>query len=103
MKISTEMINGLQQIKPLESTTRAQKSDAAGLSDFSKGLTQALDSLAATQAQADSAIAGASVGQTSDLQQVVLAVEKANMAIQMSVQVRNKVVDAYQEIMRMQV
>ena len=42
-------------------------------------------------------------GQNTDIQQVVLAVEKANMALQTSVQVKNKVVDAYTEIMHMQV
>lgn len=42
-------------------------------------------------------------GQVQDLHQVMIAAEKAGIAFQMTVQIRNKVVEAYQEIMRMQV
>ncbi|MFA6849062.1 MAG: flagellar hook-basal body complex protein FliE [Selenomonadaceae bacterium] len=42
-------------------------------------------------------------GQISDVSQVVLAAEKADIALQLTLQVRNKAIDAYQEIMRMQV
>lgn len=42
-------------------------------------------------------------GQVDDISQVVLASEKANIALQLTMQVRNKAVEAYQEIMRMQV
>ncbi|MER3472489.1 MAG: flagellar hook-basal body complex protein FliE [Armatimonadota bacterium] len=43
------------------------------------------------------------VGETDDLVQVVTAAEEASITLQMAVQVRNKVIEAYQEIMRMQV
>ncbi len=42
-------------------------------------------------------------GETDDLVKVVTAAEEASVALQLAVQVRNKVVEAYQEIMRMQV
>jgi flagellar hook-basal body complex protein FliE len=42
------------------------------------------------------------VGEVSDLHQVMIAMEKSSLALQMTMQVRNKIVDAYQEIMRMQ-
>ena len=42
-------------------------------------------------------------GKIEDLHQVILAGEKAALALQMTLQVRNKVVEAYQELMRMQV
>ena len=42
-------------------------------------------------------------GQVNDISQVVLASEKADIAMQLTLQVRNRVVDAYQEVMRMQV
>jgi flagellar hook-basal body complex protein FliE len=40
-------------------------------------------------------------GQTSDIHSVMIAGEQATIALQMTAQIRNKVVDAYQEIMRM--
>lgn len=42
-------------------------------------------------------------GQVDDISQVVLATEKAGVALQLTMQIRNKAVEAYQEIMRMQV
>ncbi|MGM9571367.1 MAG: flagellar hook-basal body complex protein FliE [bacterium] len=40
---------------------------------------------------------------TTDLHKVMIAGEKANIALQFMVKVRNKALDAYQEVMRMQV
>lgn len=43
------------------------------------------------------------LGKDVELHQVVLATEQASLALQLTVQVRNKVIEAYQELMRMQV
>ncbi len=40
-------------------------------------------------------------GKTSDVHSVMIASEQATIALQMTTQIRNKAVDAYQEIMRM--
>lgn len=42
------------------------------------------------------------LGKDVELHKVVLAAEQANLALQMTVQVRNKIIEAYQEITRMQ-
>ena len=39
-------------------------------------------------------------GQTSDVHSVMIAMQKASVALTMTMEIRNKVVDAYQEIMR---
>ncbi len=44
-----------------------------------------------------------STGKSDDIAGVMLAVEKADIALRAMVQVRNKIIDAYQEIMKMQV
>jgi flagellar hook-basal body complex protein FliE len=41
-------------------------------------------------------------GDTDELHTTILATQKAELAFQLGLQVRNKVVDAYQEIMKMQ-
>lgn len=38
-----------------------------------------------------------------ELHQVILAAENAQMALQLTIQIRNKMIEAYQEVMRMQV
>ena len=43
------------------------------------------------------------LGQSTDIAGVTMAVERANLAMQLAVQVRNKAVDAYHEIFRMQI
>lgn len=41
-------------------------------------------------------------GEVEDVSQVMVAAQKASLSLQLTVQVRNKVVEAYQEVMRMQ-
>lgn len=47
--------------------------------------------------------AALATGQVEDVSQVVIAAQKADIAMQLTLQVRNKAIDAYQELMRMQV
>ncbi|EPD49609.1 flagellar hook-basal body complex protein FliE [Paenisporosarcina sp. FSL H8-0542] len=41
-------------------------------------------------------------GEVKDVHEVMIASQKASLSLQLTVQVRNKVVEAYQEVMRMQ-
>lgn len=43
------------------------------------------------------------IGKTDNIHQVLIAIEKADVALQFTMQVRNKILDAYSEIMRMQI
>jgi flagellar hook-basal body complex protein FliE len=78
-------------------------SGSAGSGGFGSMLTNAISSLNQTQNTASSDSVALATGQASDVTQVVTDVEKANLEMQLAVQVRNKAVDAYQEIMRMQI
>ncbi len=42
-------------------------------------------------------------GRTDNIHQVLLAAEKADIALQFTMQIRNKIMDSYNEIMRMQI
>lgn len=42
------------------------------------------------------------LGKNIELHQVVLATEQASLALQLTIQIRNKIIEAYQEVMRMQ-
>ncbi len=75
---------------------------AAG-GDFAQTLGDALTQLQQLQARADEVTVQLAQNQPVDLHQVVIAGEEASLAFQLAIQVRNKVVEAYQEIMRMQV
>ena len=70
---------------------------------FGEYLGDALKTTNNLQKNADRMNAALAAGQVEDVSQVVIASEKADIAMQLTLQVRNRVVDAYQEIMRMQV
>ena len=55
------------------------------------------------QAQANSKITNMVTGDSRELHEVMMAVEKANISFQFLTQVRNRAVEAYQEVMKMQV
>ena len=66
-------------------------------------LGKAIDSLSSTQADAAAQSQALATGQATDVSSVVMSVERASLALQVAAQVRNKAVEAYQEIFRMQV
>lgn len=70
---------------------------------FSKFLSEAIADVNTLQNSAEKASLDLAAGKIQDVSQAVIAAEKASIALQLTMQVRNKVVDAYQEVMRMQV
>jgi len=71
--------------------------------DFSAMLNDAIDKVNQLQIESDQATTSFINGETDNIHNVMLAGSKANLALQMTIQVRNKVMDAYNEIMNMQV
>ena len=66
-------------------------------------LQNAVNNVEASSAQADAAVAGYMSGSNQELHSTILATQNADLNFEMFMQVRNKVVSAYEEIMRMQV
>lgn len=62
----------------------------------------ALSDVNSSQLNANEAVARIAAGDAIDTHDVAIAVEKANLSLQLAIQVRNKIVEAYQEVMRMQ-
>lgn len=65
-------------------------------------LKQGMNSVNDKQVLADSNMESLIKGEQMDVHKVMLATEEAKLSLQMAVQVRNKLVEAYQEINRMQ-
>lgn len=70
---------------------------------FGKFLGEMIDKVNSAQQSSDKAIQQLSTGETKSLHETMIAMEKANVSFQFLTQVRNKAVEAYQEIMRMPV
>src|SRR5690349_2384634 len=71
--------------------------------DFGSALKQAVSSLQQLGSQADSTSLSLAKGDPIDIHEVMLANEQASLGFSLAMQVRNKLVDAYTEIMRMSV
>jgi flagellar hook-basal body complex protein FliE len=70
---------------------------------FASVLKDSIAKLNQSQVDADNMTNKLINGDNVDLSQVMIAQQKANVTLQAAVEVRNKVIDAYQEMMRMQV
>lgn len=71
--------------------------------DFESHLKNALGEVNNLQRQAEQSIQQLVGEGKGDLQETMIALEKADVSFRLMMQIRNKVLDAYQEIMRMQV
>ena len=98
-------VPGIPPLGPLTSPRPALSpaGGPSGGSGFADALTGAIGKLDALQQQADIAAQSLAAGQATDVASVVDAVERASLSLQLAVQVRNKAVDAYQELFRMQI
>ncbi|MEW6523412.1 MAG: flagellar hook-basal body complex protein FliE [Bacillota bacterium] len=76
---------------------------AATTTTFSGMLKEALATANRLELHAQAMDARLALGEQVDLHDVVIASEKAKLSLDLVVQVRNKAIEAYQEIMRMQV
>lgn len=99
--MSINNIDGLKTILPVGDTKSTHTSkQAEGFGDILK---ETLNKVNSAQIQAEKMANDFAIGNDVQLHQVIIATEKASLALQLTMQIRNKAIDAYQEIMRMQV
>lgn len=72
-------------------------------SSFGSVLKDAIQDINKLQNDADKTIAKVQLEDASSIHEAMIALEKAGISFQVMMQVRNKILDAYQEVMRMQV
>ncbi len=89
---------------PITTNTTVDKGSAHELNkDFGDMLKKALHEVNGGLIESEKLASAYTVGKNVELQQVILATEQASLAFQLTLQIRNKVMESYQEIMRMQV
>lgn len=81
-------------------TSTFTPSTTTGGASFSDTLQNAVSQVNSLQLHANSLAQDFAVGKTSDVHGVMIAAEQATLALQLTTQVRNKVVEAYQQIMQ---
>lgn len=97
-------IDALQAVSAAGATAVGAK---AGIAESAKGfgewLQQEITAVNDQIVKADDGVRRLALGDTDNLHQVMTNLEQAKLSFELMVQVRNKLLDAYQELMRMQV
>jgi flagellar hook-basal body complex protein FliE len=96
---------GVQQPPPLlpENAGGAAGAAASGGGSFSNLIESTIKETERLQSHADGMVKSFAQGEITDVHQVMLAMNRADLSFRMMLEVRNKLLDAYQEVMRMQV
>jgi len=91
-------------IQPLiyEPHTTAQIDREPQAGTFTDVLHDAIDQVEQLQSSSDQQVSALLAGNRSDVHNVMIAIEKADVAFQLMMQVRNKIVNAYQQVSQMQ-
>jgi flagellar hook-basal body complex protein FliE len=91
----------ISQISP--ETGASAASGTSSSTSFGSVVKDAVQSLDKSQKGAEQEMARAVTGESPDLHRTIIALQSADLGFQFALQVRNKVIGAYEEIMRMQV
>ncbi len=95
-------VNSLAPSRSLFETLEAGNADNTKI-PFSEYLNEALNNTNQLLLDADKIADDFAAGRTDNIHQVQIAAEKADIALQFTMQIRTKILDAYNEIMRMQI
>jgi flagellar hook-basal body complex protein FliE len=97
----------IEAINPISAEAAASVSTTARLDhvpgDFSAWLSKQIENVNQQIVAADGAVQKLAVGEATNLHQVMTQLEQAKLSFEMVVQVRNKLLEAYQDVMRMQI
>ena len=93
----------LNELKDLRPAVNLQALSGETPSSFESVLGHMVHEVSQKQAAAGAAVQGLMSGQGVPLHQAVIAMEEASVSFQLMVEVRNKLLESYQELMRMQI
>ncbi len=97
----------MDQLRGLDQTISKRTSIGGSAESMAEGIGQVLENavrdLDKSQKSADTGIAQLVAGEPVDLHQVMLQMEESMVKLNLALQVRNKVIEAYQEVQRMQI
>mgnify|MGYP000971907006 CR=1 FL=1 len=94
-------INLFTPISPAGNLSNGNINNSGG--GFGSLIKDAVESIDNTQKNADKEISKAVTGESTDLHKTIIELQSADLKFQLGLQVRNKLIGAYDEIMRMQV
>jgi flagellar hook-basal body complex protein FliE len=103
VKAGQQLINTGKTQSETRAAENAPLQNATGGKSFADTLKDSIQQVNQLQKDADVKMQQLATGKTDNIQDVMIAAEKADIGLRLMMQVRNKIVDGYQEIMKMQV
>jgi len=101
--VAISPIGASTPLQPIEFPKIGGAGKAEGASNFGDKLTGAIDNLQQTQTKSDDLAMQVATGKLTNIHDYMIAANQAEIATQLTVAVRNKAVDAFNQIMNMQV
>ncbi len=94
-----ERISNVNRINQIQNQTSGGEKPSV---DFAGMLSDAVEKVNSLQKNADQMANDFALGKISNIHDVIIEAEKASVALKLTTEVRNKIIEAYREIMRMQ-
>lgn len=101
--LGADLTSGIGAPSPGAGLTDGARETTGSQKTFGEFLSEAIGEVNQRQSEAGQMVERYATGEQIDVHQVMIAMEQAGTALQLTTQVRNKVVEAYQEVMRIQV
>ncbi|MCG0274593.1 MAG: flagellar hook-basal body complex protein FliE [Thermosediminibacteraceae bacterium] len=86
-----------------DSTSIVSAPQKQGNDSFKDLLAKAFEKVNSYQIEYDDVLRKIAAGEEINVHEIMIAAEKARLSLELAIQVRNKAIEAYQEIMRMQI
>lgn len=99
--MAIDAISGLSGLTALQGVTGTASTGSSD-TEFANILADAMDNTDSTDAVSQADTQSLLTGNVDDVAGTVVDLEKADVALRLTIQVRNKIIDAYNEVMRMQ-
>ncbi|MFF2528691.1 flagellar hook-basal body complex protein FliE [Brevibacillus sp. DP1.3A] len=94
-------MSAISQLTPIRTPSVNKPTPAEVSQEFSSFLSDAMNKVNQAQVESSNLADKFAAGEITDLHQLTVAGQKASVMLQMTMQVRNKMIESYQEIMRM--
>ena len=93
---------GLESLNGTLSVPTAKTKEAQNPASFGSMLVRSLNDVNRLKLEADVAVENLATGKQKDIHATMISLEKADVAFQLLMQIRNKIISAYETVMRMQ-
>lgn len=100
--MAAEGLAGIGAIRPVGAAEAGRTTQPSSGESFGESLMKLVDNVEKTGAEANTAVSNM-LDKTGEVHDAMIALQRAELTLQLTVQIRNKMVQAYQEIMRMPV